>query len=247
MGQISFPKISAFTETCLYASKPDEITGPLTTLLRDEGISSWFVGSLAHVSENGRGFGFYGVPKGWQERYIERGYHAHDPVFQHAMAGKPRITWSNCRRQAIAADNSRKQLAIFAESAEFGLEDGFIMPVHGFGDLPGAVTYGGSDLDLSEEMQMSLFLVGAYAFEGLRRLVENFSPIRPILTPQELRVLRWSAEGKSATDIAGIMKLSEHTVRSHHKSIRAKYAVATMVQVCVLAALDGTLRMALAY
>jgi len=236
----------AFTETCLSASKPEEITGPLTTLLHDEGIASWFVGSLAHVSENGRGFGFYGVPKGWQERYIERGYHAHDPVFQHAMAGKPRITWSNCLKQADGGD-SRKQLTILAESAEFGLEDGFIMPVHGFGDLPGAVTYGGRDLDLSEEMQMSLFLVGAYAYEGLRRLVEHFRPIRPILTPQELRILRWSAEGKSATDIAGIMKLSEHTVRCHHKNIRGKYAVPTMVQACVLAALDGTLRVATAY
>lgn len=243
MGQISYQTLSVFTDACLRASKPENITEPLTAVLAEEGISSWFVGSLAHVSENGRGFGFYGIPKGWQDRYIERGYHAHDPVFQHAMAGKPRITWSNC--QKIAEENSKTR-TIFNESADFGLKDGFIMPVHGFGDLPGCVTYGGEDLDLGEDMQMSLLLLGAYAFEGLRRLVENFHPIRPVLTPQELRILRWSAEGKSANDISNILRISEHTVRAHHKNIKTKYAVGTMVQACVLAALDGTLRTALA-
>jgi len=247
MGQIAFAKISDFSETCLNASDPEDITTPLTTLLRDEGISSWFVGSLAHVSENGRGFGFYGVPKAWQERYLERGYYALDPVFQHAKAGKPRITWSNCRNEALAKGASQKALTILDEAAEFGLEDGFIMPVHGFGDLPGAVTYGGRDIDLSKEMQMSLFLIGAYAFEGLRRLVEHFRPVAPILTRAELRILRWSAEGKSANDIADILKLSPHTVRAHHKNIKSKYAVATMVQACVLAALDGTLGLAAAH
>jgi DNA-binding CsgD family transcriptional regulator len=57
-------------------------------------------------------------------------------------------------------------------------------------------------------------------------------------------VLRWSAHGKSATDIGKIMGISPHTVRAHHNKIKAKYGVVTMVQACVSAAFDGTLRLA---
>lgn len=244
MGQISFPTILAFSETCLNARTSEDVTTSFTALLDRQGISSWFVGSFAHVSQKGRGFGFYGIPPVWHERYIEAGHYAHDPVFQHALAAKPRITWGECRRDAEVEGAGKRSLQIFDEAAECGLKDGFIMPVHGIADLPGCVTYGGDDIDLSTEMQTSLYLVGAYAFEGLRRLVENFRPIPPIFTRQELRVLRWSAEGKSATDIAKIMGISPHTVRAHHNHIKSKYGVFTMIQACVFAAMDGTLRLA---
>jgi len=244
MAQIAFPVISAFSENCLNATKPEDITEPFGALLRHEGINSYFVGSLANVSEGGRGFGFYGIPKVWHERYIGEGYHACDPVFQHALSGRSRVTWSQCRRRAIKSGAGKRALNVFDEAAEVGLTDGFIMPVHGFGDLPGCVTYGGEDLDLSEEMQMSLFMVGAFAFEGLRRLIEKFRPIPPYFTPQELKILRWSAQGKSATDIAAILKRSAHTVRTHHINIKQKYDVNTMMQACVMAALDGTLAVA---
>jgi LuxR family transcriptional regulator, quorum-sensing system regulator BjaR1 len=243
MGQITFPTILGFSETCLNARTPTDITDAFTGLLAHEGISSWFVGSFAHVS-SGRGFGFYGIPPVWHGHYIDEKYFDDDPVFKHALAGKPRITWSDCRRAAAAEGIGERSLRVFDEAAECGLKDGFIMPVHGISDLPGCVTYGGDDLDLGEDMQTSLFLVGAYAFEGLRRLVENTRPVPPIFTTQELRVLRWSARGKSATDIAKIMDLSPHTVRAHHNKIKVKYGVFTMIQACVCAAVDGTLRIA---
>lgn len=246
MGQISFPTILAFSETCLNAKTAGDITDSFTALLENYGVTSWFVGSFAHVSHNGRGFGFYGIPPAWHKRYIEAGHYAYDPVFQHALAGKPRITWSDCRRAAEVQGLGRRSMQVFDEAAECDLVDGFIMPVHGIADLPGCVTYGGEDLDLGTEMQTSLYLVGAYAFEGLRRLVENFRPVPPLFTRQELRVLRWSAEGKSATEIAKIMDISPHTVRAHHNNIKSKYGVFTMIQACVFAAMDGTLRVATA-
>lgn len=243
MGQISFPTILAFSETCLGAKRTEDITESFTALLAHEGVTSWFVGSFAHVSQNGRGFGFYGIPPAWHQRYLDADHYRHDPVFQHAFEGKPRITWGACRAKAQAEGAGARAEQVFHEAAECGLTDGFIMPVHGIGDLPGCVTYGGDDIDIGEDMQTSLYLVGAYAFEGLRRLVENFRPVPPQFTPQELRVLRWSAEGKSATDIAKIMNISPHTVRSHHNNIKAKYGVFTMIQACVFAAIDGTLRL----
>jgi len=87
-------------------------------------------------------------------------------------------------------------------------------------------------------------MVAAWAFEGFRRVAESFKPIAPYLTPRELEVLRWTAEGKSAWQIGEIMKLAECTVRDHQKSIRQKYGVSTLIRAVVLAAFDRTLTLA---
>jgi DNA-binding CsgD family transcriptional regulator len=246
MGQLSLRTISEFTDACINAFEPEEITAPMAALLRGEGYTSWFVGSPAHVDQ-GRGFGFYGIPKGWHERYSERGYHAYDPVFRHAASGGPSMTWSDCRRQPSGRRESRKSRILFGESAEFGLRDGLIIPVDGAGELPGCVTLGGSDLDLSGEMQMSLFIIGAFAFQGLKRLVEHTLPVPPYLTPQEMCVLYLSAEGRAVGEIGAIMKISATAVRMHRNKIKTKYGVLTMVHACALGVMDGTLRDSVAH
>lgn len=245
MGRIVYSRIEAFSETCLEAKAPSDIVDALTTLLKDQGILSWFVGSLAYVSSNGAsGFGFHAMPNGWLNRYLDANYFDCDPVFQHALHSRRKVTWTACREEALQAGGRERALSVFEEAQEFDLTDGLIMPVRGLGDLPGAVTYGGHGPDLSPEAQMSLFIVGAYAYEGFRRLVEGFRPIPPVLTDQELEVLRWSAEGKSATDIGTIMTLSPHTVREYQKNIRQKYRVGSIIQAAVYAVVDGNLPLA---
>lgn len=247
MNQIAYPKIEAFSEICLEAVDPDVITNELNNLLGELGIISWFVGSLAYVSSNaGRGFGFHSMPKAWLVRYLEANHFDHDPVFQHALSSRRKVTWSKCRADAVRTGATRRSLSVFDEASDFGLTDGLIMPVRGLGDLPGAVTYGGTDPDLSPEAQLSLFIVGAYAYEGYRRIVDGFRPIPPFLTDQEIEILRWSAQGKSATVIGTIMRLSPHTVREYQKNIREKYQVASLIQAAVYAVVDGNLRVAAA-
>jgi LuxR family quorum sensing-dependent transcriptional regulator len=245
MGRIPFPTIDTFSETCLEASAPEDITDALTALLHRHGVFSWFVGSLAFVSSNGSaGFGFHSMPLAWLNRYLEANHFDHDPVFQHALRSRRKLTWKACREEAVRSEAKNCSLAVFDEAAEFDLTEGLIMPIRGLGDLPGAVTYGGHDLDLSADAQMSLFLVGAYAYEGYRRLVEGFKPLPPFLTDQELEVLRWSAEGKSASVIGTILTLSPHTVRDHQKKIRGKYQVGNIIQAAVFAVVDGNLKLA---
>ncbi len=240
MSQIPFLTVQEFSAACLNAPNTDAITAPFTRILRDAQIVSWFVGSLANVDKARRpGFGYYGIPNGWKEIYEDALYFNHDPVFQHAQTGRQPIVWSNCKAQTTLTKAAHE---VFAAAAEYDLTDGYIMPVRGFGDLPGAVTFGGLDPDLSMDAQLSLFMLGAYAYEGLRRLNEKFREVPPILTKRELEVLRWSAEGKSAWDIGVILTIGETTVRTHQASIRRKYGVPSIIQAAVLAAWDGTLR-----
>lgn len=242
MGQIEFPVLQSFSEQCLAATTTAEITRAFDAILKPHGILQWYVGNLGFVNES-RGFGFDEIPAGWRKRYVEAEHARFDPVFQHAVNHGGKTTWAECKLIAERLDDKRA-LQVFAESAEYDLDSGLIMPIHGLGDLPAAVSFGGRDLDLTLDMQASLYLIGALAYESLRRLVVGFKPIPPLLTKQELRVLRWSAEGKSAGDIGTIMGLSGFTIQGYQKSLRTKYDCARMMQVLVLATLDGTLLIA---
>lgn len=59
------------------------------------------------------------------------------------------------------------------------------------------------------------------------------------LTDREVEVLTWSARGKSSTDIAVLLKVSERTVNFHVDNAIRKLDVATRIQAAVKAALLG--------
>lgn len=239
MSKIDFPALQLFSERCLSARAPSEIIQPLDAILQARGIRQWYIGNLAFVNE-WRGFGFDHIPSEWRARYVDADHASHDPVFQHAVQGGGKTTWSQLKRQAELLDD-KAGLSVFAEAAKFDLVDGLILPIQGSGDLPAAVSFGGEDIDLGEDAQASLYVIAALAYEGLRRVVDGFKPVPPYLTDQELRVLRWTAQGKSAEVIAVILGLSKHTIQEYHARIRHKYRVSTMIQVVVLAAFDGNL------
>jgi DNA-binding CsgD family transcriptional regulator len=244
MSEIPFSAVQAFSETCLRAAKAEDITCALTKLLDSVGLTSWYVGSLVHESEIERGFGFFGMPEGWRARYAEARHCDTDPVFRHALKGGAPALWSECRERAFSTGASKRSLCVFDEAAEFGLADGFVMQAAGFGGLPGAVTFGGNEPDLGSKAQLSLRLIGAFAYEGLRRLTDGFNPVPPTLSKRELEVLRWSAEGKTAWEIGTILTIAERTVRTYQDQVKAKYRVPTIIQAVVEAALDGTLSLA---
>lgn len=245
MSRISLQALQLFGEHCYNASKPIEITARLELMLRDRGISMCYIGSLGFVNQY-RGFGYGHMPPQWQERYLEADHSRYDPVYQYAARGDTKTTWTEIK-QHLRHNPKSRAMKVFNEAADFGLTDGIIMPVVGFGDLPGAISLGGHDIDLTPDGRAWLYLVGGLAYEALRRVSGNSKPMPPELSSTELKVLRWTAEGKTAEEIAKILSMSPHTVREHHEKIQKKYGVARNVQVAVLAAFDGNLRLAMAH
>ena len=55
----------------------------------------------------------------------------------------------------------------------------------------------------------------------------------PHLTDRELECLYWASQGKSASDIGGILGLSESTVKFHLRNVRAKFQVGTTIQAAI--------------
>ena len=64
-------------------------------------------------------------------------------------------------------------------------------------------------------------------------------PPKLSLTEREVEALAWSAKGKSSTDIAVLMNVSERTVNFHISNAMRKLGVATRIQAAVRASIAG--------
>lgn len=65
------------------------------------------------------------------------------------------------------------------------------------------------------------------------------APPKVSLTDREIEALSWSAQGKSSTDIAVLMNVSERTVNFHITNAMRKLGVATRIQAAVKASIGG--------
>ena len=64
----------------------------------------------------------------------------------------------------------------------------------------------------------------------------------PPLTKREAEVLTWAAQGKSSTDIATILEMSDRTVEFHIRNIMKKLNVVSRVQAVLKACLHGMIK-----
>lgn len=90
------------------------------------------------------------------------------------------------------------------------------------------------------------FIAKPLDFELLVEIVRNRlthhaerAPIDVALTDREIEALTWVAKGKSSTDIAVLMRVSERTVNFHISNVIRKLGVATRVQAAIRCALLG--------
>lgn len=64
----------------------------------------------------------------------------------------------------------------------------------------------------------------------------------PTVTPRELQVLKWSAEGKTSQEVAVILGLSEHTVNSYTARVQQKLQVNNRAQMVAAALRTGLIQ-----
>src|SRR3546814_17785183 len=85
-------------------------------------------------------------------------------------------------------------------------------------------------------------IVGSFAFQAARRIV-NGGRLRQVraarLQPRQRECVILAGQGKSNTDIAGILGLSPATVKSYIEEACARYAVHNLTKLIIADALAG--------
>jgi len=103
-----------------------------------------------------------------------------------------------------------------------GIFRGVFFSVHLANGQMGAVSFSGSDQSLNEEKLVELHYLANLIYSKRHRVGASEEAPEFDLTKSELNCLRWTSQGKTSSEIAVILGLSEHTVNHYMKNASQK-------------------------
>lgn len=220
----------------------EEVLTELETLLRHYRFDYYGIIRQPKPNENPMGLVLTGRwPEGWPETYIAKKFVLIDPTIRYLGQAQKGFRW-NETITAFKSDPHRKRMErMMMESLRFGLQDGYIFPVHGRNGLLGNMSLGGRPVDLSP-VEMTLFdAVAKKAFWRLLELrretgaLEEATQVDTRMTRREMEVLNYLADGMTSNDISKILRISNHTVDWYMNGIQDKLKAKNRQHVVALA------------
>nr|WP_246745986.1 MULTISPECIES: LuxR family transcriptional regulator [unclassified Ciceribacter] len=180
-------------------------------------------------------------PERWLETYVAKKYIVSDPTVRYLGVAQRGFRW----REALSAfrsDPHRTRMErMMSDAARFGLEDGYIFPIHSRNGLLGNMSIGGKGADLSP-MEMALFdAVAKRVFwrylEVTKKAaeLENVRNVEAKLTRREMEVLSYLADGMTSNEISKVLAISNHTVDWYMNGIQDKLNAKNRQHVVALA------------
>jgi DNA-binding CsgD family transcriptional regulator len=163
------------------------------------------------------------MPDVWLYRYLNNCYAECDPVFRAATASLLPVVWGP---DLFAGGLSSEEEAMMRDASDHGIRYGLCVAVRaGDGTLGMYAMTAGQPRSPDEEAVNTFHLIAIHLHEVLRRYMAPPPSLADRLTPRELDVLMWSADGKSATEIATILGVAPPTVKAHMRAAMQKLGV----------------------
>lgn len=180
-------------------------------------------------------------PKAWEKRYIDAHYLDVDPTVLHGARSQTPLLW-NKKLYEMAPQ-------FWDEARSFGLRHGWCQSsLDGVG-IGGMISLSRSAGRLTKKelahKEMQMRWLTHVAHMSFSRVLDprQFFSLSHSLTPREIEVLKWSAEGKSSQEVADILKISKYTVDFHVRNAIVKLRVTNKIAAVVRAALLGLLNL----
>lgn len=177
-------------------------------------------------------------PAEWVSFYLLNNYVNKDPILREAISSDTPFCWSEIEPTASEQE-------IFIKAAQFGVfESGYSIPCT---DNWGRKSVLSLNSALAPEDWAEFINENAADLVGLSKdlivqaVAEAFAEQGEMqqLSPRERECLRWTAEGKTYSEIAIILDLSEHTIRSYLKVARLKLDSVSLAQAVAKASRMG--------
>lgn len=178
-------------------------------------------------------------PSHWVEHYKQRGYNKIDPIHRQGARTRSLIVWS---------DNLFSRASSFWEEAkQAGLSVGVSQSNWSAGGVYSILSLARSGIPLDRQAATELepfvlLLSDMVMLRAQGLLTRSQQRIqRASLTDREIEILRWSADGKKAFELAGMLGISESTVNFHLHNARRKLGFSTKFEAAAYAAKQGLL------
>ena len=168
-------------------------------------------------------------PPEWVSYYLLNNLVLTDPVVKHGIAAQEPFIWSD-----LDMNSDEREIMIKSQYFHSG-QSGFTIPNV---DSNGRKSLLSLNSHLPDDEWRALI---AKIGSGLKIIAQNIHPKGVAeafcglndtlhLSPRERECLEWVSIGKTCSEIAIILELSEHTVRSYLKIVRVKLDSVTLVQ-----------------
>lgn len=183
----------------------------------------------------------------WRAHYDERNLAKTDDLLSAGLKSAAPTTWMTFRQEQ---ENHGRSAEIYDEAKEFGLHDGFYLPIHqSDGSMLGISMMAKQRMPESRTTMAALHMLAVYYHLAAERLglVAQLAPlaipVRPkkkqVLTNRQIECLKWIRQGKTNWEISQILGISEHTVHEHLEQARARLGVRTTTQAVLEAVILG--------
>jgi LuxR family quorum sensing-dependent transcriptional regulator len=225
-----------FIETLDRLSTLEDVTGALEQALARFGVEHFIV---VGPPTNGNRFDELVIASRWPRAlfmlYVENDHARFDPLIRRASQSHMPFEWSF---DAFAATPDPRVAEVMRRQAEFGLKNGFMVPIHGPNGYEGHVSMTARELRLSATARHAIHVMVLYAFDrmcALRAPRDERPSRKPALTSREREVLAWAAKGKSASQISETLRISKRTVDEHTQTAARKLGAANRTQAVAIA------------
>jgi len=171
---------------------------------------------------------YFDAPQGFADALDRAGHGPNNPLVQRALTRLEPLAVN----EIWAAPLSERQKRVLAFiSMSLNVRDGFTIPIRLDETLDGIVMFGGRKPDTSALVRSLLHLMAHCAFKRAQELAQV--PVhkkKGALTARELECLRWTARGKTDSEIGTILTISARTARFHIENAKRKFGVSTRIQ-----------------
>lgn len=179
-------------------------------------------------------------PACWAEYYDENALGVSDPVHRASHVTSVGFSWAELGHMIPLTPSDRRMLE---RGRAEGIGDGFTIPANVPGEARGSCSFANP---VGRPIEADMFplaqLVGAFAFEGARRMWSMRSAAGghpPVLTDRQRDCVFWVARGKTDWEIGGILGVTEETVTMHLKHARERYGVQKRTLLVIHALYEG--------
>ncbi|TDH37615.1 LuxR family transcriptional regulator [Pseudohoeflea suaedae] len=167
-------------------------------------------------------------PDGWPEIYVKRKYSVIDPTLRYLGYCQNGFRWREAAAFFEEDPQAKRIMRMLKQAKKFGLEDGYVFPVHGRQGLAGTLTVAGRPVELSAG---EVLMFEAVARKALWALLESSNLGVPVsdpanrshnMTKREIETLSLLAQGYTSGEMGSTLGLSTHTVDWYMNGIQNK-------------------------
>ena len=234
--------VKHFVERVTAADSADDLADILRDICSVLGFQFF---ALTHhvdvVRAGGRAIRLHNYPERWADFYDANALGVSDPVHRASHVTSVGFEWSHIPDMIPLTAHDRRMLVLGSEA---GIGEGFTIPANVPGEARGSCSFANeAGRTIPHDMLPLAQLVGAFAFEGARRIwsVRSFAGPAPSLTDRQRECVLWAARGKSDWEISRILAVSEETVARHIKQACERYGVNKRALLQIRTLFDGTL------